>query len=236
MIARAGISSVPIVGGAGVELFSALVTPPLERRRNEWMEEVGNALRDIEKKADIKLKALAENDAFIDTTLTASQIAVRTSQEEKRKVLINAISNVALEHAPEESRQHFFLNLIDIFTVWHLKILDLFDNPRDWLKRNERPEPNIYMRGMDSLLEEAYPELKEQRDFYDQVWKDLNTYGLTNTNSLHTVMSLDGILSNRTSDLGKEFIKFINTPIELKKEVPPGTEAPGYMTKPAKQA
>ena len=44
---KAAIGSVPFVGGAGAEFFSYLLASPVERRKEEWAEEVGGALRDL---------------------------------------------------------------------------------------------------------------------------------------------------------------------------------------------
>ncbi len=49
-IARAGIASIPVVGGAATELFNAIITPPLERRRQEWMIQIGETLRELEER------------------------------------------------------------------------------------------------------------------------------------------------------------------------------------------
>ena len=52
-VVKAGLSSIPIVGGAATELFNAFITPPIERRRRAWMEEVGNALQKLETEGGI---------------------------------------------------------------------------------------------------------------------------------------------------------------------------------------
>jgi hypothetical protein len=214
-LARAGISSLPVIGGAGVELFSAIVQPPLERRRNEWMKEIGDGLRTLEDAELISFDDLSGNDVFIDTVLTASQIAMRTSQEEKKEALRNAIMNAALPQPIEESRQQFFLHLIDVFTAWHLRLLKLFQDPVKWFEATEKPWPNVSMGGLSTILETAYPELAGNRIFYDQVWKDINTYGLTRTDSLHTMMTGGGLQAQRASDLGNDFIRFIEEPEAL---------------------
>jgi len=47
-IIRAGMSAVPVFGGPGVELFNVLVTPSLEKRRQEWMDAVAEGLKKLE--------------------------------------------------------------------------------------------------------------------------------------------------------------------------------------------
>lgn len=36
-LTKAGLSTVPVVGGPTAELFQHLIQPPLEKRREEWM-------------------------------------------------------------------------------------------------------------------------------------------------------------------------------------------------------
>ncbi len=45
---RALLSAIPVAGGAAVEIFQYIITPPIEKRRNEWMKIIGEALKDLE--------------------------------------------------------------------------------------------------------------------------------------------------------------------------------------------
>ena len=42
-IVKAGISAIPIAGAPAAEIFSLVVTPPHERRRDEWIESIGKS-------------------------------------------------------------------------------------------------------------------------------------------------------------------------------------------------
>ena len=54
--------------------------------------------------------------------------------------------------------------------------------------------------------------LQARRDLYDQVWRELHSNGLTNTDSLHSTMSGAGLAGSRTTQLGKQFLEFIQEP------------------------
>lgn len=211
-LARAGLSSVPYVGGAAVEVFQLLLAAPLEKRRQEWMENVGEALRELEENHGVKLEDLQSNEVFIDTVLKASQIAFRSSQQEKREALRNAIRNASFPHPPEESLQQMFLYFIDTLTVWHLRLLKLVHNIQKWAEVHNHEFPKMMAGSLSKIVESAYPELRGNRDFYDQVWEDLNQRGLVTTDSLHTTMSGPGLMSRRTSELGAQFLRFIEEP------------------------
>jgi hypothetical protein len=211
-VVKAGLSSIPIVGGAATELFNAFITPPIERRRRAWMEEVGHALQKLETERGVQLEALQANETFIDTVMQASQVAIRNTQEEKHKALRNAIMNAALPNPPEESLQDLFLAFLDLFTVWHLRVLKLFQDPQGWAQHNRHQFPSFYMGGLSSVLESAYPELGSRRELYDQLWQDLYQRGLVNTDSMHTAMTATGMMAKRTTVLGDQFLRFIEEP------------------------
>lgn len=195
------------------ELFQYFITPPLEKRRAKWMEDIGQALRDLEKNQGAKLEELQSNDTVIDTVLHATQIALRSSQEEKREALRNAVINAALPNPPDESIQLMFLNLVDTFTVWHLRLLRLFQNPRGWFAENNKQLPSFAISSsLAQLLTAAYPELGDQRPFYDLVINELSAKGLFSSSGTHAMMSATGAFAKRTTNLGDRFLQFITDP------------------------
>ncbi len=207
-IAKAGLGSIPVIGAAASELLGIIVTPPLEKRRQKWMEEVGKRLKSLEDKG-YELEELKENEIFLDTVLSATQIALRNSNKEKLEYLKNAIINTAITETTDESLIHIFLSLIDTFTIWHIRILCLFSDPIKWFEKNEKQLPNLTMGGLSTILEYAYNELRGKRDFYDLIWSDLYKNALINTEGIHTTMSSSGLYIDRTSDLGNKFLNFI---------------------------
>lgn len=202
-IAKAGLSAIPVIGGAAAELFQNIVQPPLERRRAEWMAEIGEKLQELEDQG-LCLEDLRDNDQFISASMYASQLALRTHSEEKRAALRNALANIAIGQAPEEAMQHIFLNLLDTLTEIHVRILMLFQAPT--------PPRNVSMGALSSVLEHNMPKMIGRSDLYDRVWKDLYLTGLVNTDGLHTAMSRHGLGQKRTTGLGDAFLRFIKEP------------------------
>ena len=214
-VAKAVLGSIPVVGATASELLQLLITPPLEKRRNEWMIEVGEKLKQLEQKEELDLIKLADNDVFIDVVLQTTQLALRTSEKEKIQYFKNVILNSAVEENPNITEVQIFLNFISTFTVWHIKILKLFDNPENWFKKNGKSLPNYMAAGLSNVLEEAYPELKGKRELYDLIWDDLSRAGLHKTSGLHTTMTGSGLMVPRTTTFGKEFLEFITeSPID----------------------
>ena len=199
-VAKAGLSAIPIAGGAAAELFQYVVQPPLEKRRERWMADVGEKLRDLEANG-LKLEDLQGNQQFVSAVMHASQVALRTHQESKRRALRNAILNVATGQAPDETLQHLFLEFVDAFTELHLRILKLFQAPT--------PPPSMSMGGLSHVLEHNMPELQGHQELYKQLWRDLYSRGLVTTDSLGGTISGSGLAAKRTTQMGDQFLTFI---------------------------
>lgn len=178
------------------------------------MEDVGNALRELEEKMGIALESLQDNDVFIDVAIEATQLAIKTSNQEKREALKNAILNSALPTSPEESLQKMFLSLIDTLTVWHLKLLELFNDPSAYLEKNKIQFTGYSMGAPSHLVENALPEMKGRRDLYDLIWKDLYSRSLVTTEHLHVTMTGSGIIAKRTTEIARLFLAYVKNPIE----------------------
>ncbi|MGN6656880.1 MAG: hypothetical protein ACTHJ9_16250 [Rhodanobacter sp.] len=202
-LAKAGLSAIPILGGPAAELFQLVIQPPLERRRAEWMAAIGEKLQELEDRG-VPLDDLAKNEEFISAVMHASNMALRTHQQEKLEALRNAVLNVAVGQAPDDALQHMFFRWIESLSPLHLRVLKLFQAPTS--------QSGLSMGGLNSVLEHNMPELRGKRHIYDQVWKDLYSSGLVNTENLHVTMSGNGLTAKRTSELGDAFIAFIAEP------------------------
>ena len=86
-VTRSGLGAIPFAGTAAIELLNMVVTPSLEKRRNDWMKEVGEGLRNLEEKMGVVLEELHQNDAFIDAALEASTLAIKIVKKKKLKLL-----------------------------------------------------------------------------------------------------------------------------------------------------
>ena len=202
-ITRAGLGAIPYAGAAASELLNLIVTPSLEKRRNQWMEEIGKGLGALEEKMGVVLESLQENDGFIGTAIEATRIAIKTINREKREALKSAILNSALPNPPDESLQQMFLFLIDTMSVWHLKVLELC---KVQVKYMDIPEGDL-AASMDHLGSE-FSELRE-KGFFMFVWNDLSSKSL-----IATERSDNGVITHRTTEIGNLFLDFIKNPIE----------------------
>jgi len=204
---QAASNILPVIGPT---LLGLIIASPVERRLQTFREEVEVRLRQLEARG-LDLQSLSSNDEFIDAVMQASYIALKTSEREKLNALKNAISNIAVGTSIEKTLCQIFLNLIDTFTPWHIKILAFYDNPKNWFERNSKQIPEIKGEGsIVNILFEAYPELNNRTDTVYLIWSDLQNAGLCDKHiDLNITMPLEGMLQHRISGLGRFFLEFI---------------------------
>jgi hypothetical protein len=214
-VVNAGLGSVPIVGSFASELFNMVLTAPVEKRKEEWMIKIFNSLQDVQDKVEgFQIENLANDEKFISVMTRASQLAILNHQQEKLQALHNAILNSALNISIDENEQMMFLNMVDTFTPWHLKLIYYFENPINRFEENNISRPEFMMGGIRDGLYAFYPELLNRDEFVAVIFNELFSNKLVNTSGLGGTMSNDGIYSSRLSDFGKKFLKYIQINIE----------------------
>lgn len=212
--ARAALSTIPVLGGLTTELMSVVLAPAVARRRDEWFKELADDFDRLREKVDGLFENLAENEVFVSAVIQATRTAASTHQQEKREALRNALLNIALMQSPDDDQIQMFLRYIDELTVWHLRFLQLFQQPETLLAaKNVRLD--CMMGAPTVVLEAAYPELKGKRDFYDQISADLRARGMLNSSPdfLHTGMTASGMVAKRTTAIADAFLAFIKSPL-----------------------
>ncbi len=205
------ISAIPALGGPAAELFGFVIAPPLEKRRNEWMNAVAEKILELEQEqTGFKVEELAGNQLFLTVVMHATVAALRNHQTEKLAALQNAVVNTARGIDLEENLQLLFLDMIDSLTPLHLNILGYFSDPMKWLK-DRGVSLGIVMGGANHGLEAAFAELRDQREIYDPIIQDLFNKSLLNIdkNGLHSMMDASAIVASRTTELGSRFLKYI---------------------------
>lgn len=207
---KAGLSCIPIVGGGISEIFGKVVVSPIDKRKDEWLIRIYDSLQELQRKVnDFQMESLSENELFISIMARASQIAIMNHQEEKLKALNNAIVNTALNINIEENEQMMFLNMIDTFTPWHLKLIYYFDNPEKRFLDHNIIKPNTMMGCIEDGLYKFYPNLKNKDEFVNILIKELYNNGILNVQSIDATMTTGGMFASRLTDYGKRFLNYI---------------------------
>lgn len=209
-LVKGGLGSIPIVGSMAAEIFNLIIAPPLERRKSEWMNEIAAKLTELSDKYAVDLNSLKDDDLFLDAVLQATTYALKTSEKEKIIAFQNAILHIAAGDSPDKTVTQIFLNQLDNLTIWHIRILKFIENPKNWFHTFNRTPPSYGMASLSTLFIDAFPELKDKNDLLDIVWNDLRNAGFHRAGDVNTSMTGDGLFSERTTNLGQQFIKFIS--------------------------
>ena len=207
---RAMVAAVPLLGGPINEVLALVLAPPVTKRRDVWLKELADAFERLEAEvAGFKKERLQDNERFVSAALQATQIALRTHQQEKRDYLRNALLRIALGKGPDETKQQIFMNAVDAFSPAHVRTLDLI-----W--RNFRGKnlwsPSQGTRNYGAAIQIAVPEVKGEISLIEAILSDLRNRGFSNLANLSLPFPAGGQITN----IGIEFLEFILDPADLR--------------------
>lgn len=209
LILRAGISAIPTLGGPALEFLNAVVAPPIERRRNDWFNELADKIYALERENRLKVEGLAENEEFISAVLQATTSALRNHQQEKLDALRNAVLNSALGKSPEGVKSEMFLAFVDQFTALHLRVLRVLQE----LSASDRlvAQNAVPNKVLSEVAMESVPGLRGHSALAQMLVEDLLRRGLI----LWTSPAIETYVKpgiRGASELGEEFLRFISDP------------------------
>ncbi|MGI4760605.1 MAG: hypothetical protein ACRYF0_07865 [Janthinobacterium lividum] len=107
--------------GAG-ELFKFMVTPSLEKRREQWMLTVAEAIKELQSRKGFSIDDLRDNEEFITLLIQATQAATKTHLRSKQLLLKNALIAATSSSVNFDSKQ-LYLGLVDRFSPSHIALL-----------------------------------------------------------------------------------------------------------------
>jgi len=214
---KGAIASVPIGGTLAAEFIELIWMPPYTKRVIEWIESIAEDVKKLqEKDRDFTIEDLNKNEIFNTTLFHATQVAVRNHQKEKLEALRAAVLNSASPNAPEEDLQLMFLNWVDEFTTWHMRILKFFDSPEAWINKSNIKIPDWAEASPLNVFFHFYPQLKDQTQIFNLMLQDLDLKELLDEEKIRSPMKKMAYLRvSHTTNLGKQFLRFIESPIQV---------------------
>jgi hypothetical protein len=140
----------------------------------------------------------------------ASQIALRSYEQEKLNALRNAIQHVAKGESPETTWVHLYLELVDTLTIAHLMISQVLRSlPKEALPDPKSP-PTSLPRSLAVLVEEAMPDLVGEKQLASQLFQQLVTQGLVLESGRYN--SMKNPHQEHLINFGQRFLDFISGP------------------------
>jgi hypothetical protein len=201
------------------ELFRKFVTPPLEKRQYEWMEEVANTLRQLEKKSNFSIDDLSKNEPFASVVIQATSVAIRNHHEEKRRALANCIFNAGISVNLDADLQLAFVRFVDELSPSHIQLLQIIRN-----RQNEI----VSMKSYNELYELLRDKLSESltTDVFKMICLELQARGLIRISpdmedfsgiyeadhltTRNPTKEAEGLPRIAISEVGRRFLSFIS--------------------------
>ena len=198
IVGKTALSAIP--GGALItSVYDTVKDNCLSKRQEKWR----TALEERLVKLENTLEEIGNDEFFTTALVKATELAMRTAKEEKMAYLANSVIN-SLNPDLNEEKLIVFLDLLDRYTVSHIKILYFFFEP----KRFDGIDSNTYIMGSPSTpLFHVYPELNNE--LFEKIYADLYNDGMVTLKNLNTSMTGSGMVAKRTTAIADEFLKFI---------------------------
>jgi hypothetical protein len=205
-------------GGSVYDLFTALVKPLHEKRKDDWVKEVIIRLHKLETQGKINLKELSANDEFNTVITKATLQAQQEHQEEKIEALKNIVINSSFK-IPQEvidfELVDYFLSILDRVSPLHILLLKTFRDPGSAGKKKNlnlasfltlaKTPQNTY----GDFFLAIFPELESKEELVKMCWKDLYYFQLVKFDNLFVGDNLVRIGMALTTDLGNQFLGMI---------------------------
>ena len=208
-IARRALALVPGLGAPAAALIDVMFTPALEKRRNQWFNELVELVNDLQARdQSLSVASLSADDEWIDAALAATRIALCTHRQEKWRALKSALAHVALRDEPDRDLDSTFLNLIDVLTPSHLRVLHMLQGTRAFAASQGTTVPLTIDRSFRWVVERLLPDVPF--DVYTLLRTDLESRGLVITGAAAVAASRDPVDQRLTTPLGDKFLTFIS--------------------------
>ncbi|TBR39620.1 hypothetical protein EYV96_05315 [Dyella terrae] len=208
MAVKAGLGSVPLVGPFLSEAVQLAIVSPAQRRTQEFLEQVANAINALEQRG-ISATSLANDEGFQDVVFAAIESGRRSASSEKRTRLLACVANSAVLDAPAE-RKRLFIRLVDELDASHFVVLKIYGDKLFGVdagmvdmsddKALERLAQLVALDGVD-------------REYLALVLRDLNSRGLlTNDYRAGTRLASSNFQRMIISLVGRELLEFVTEP------------------------
>lgn len=218
---KGAAGAIPFLGGALGETINVAIASPAEKRLNEWLMIVADAVNALIEKEGLTAEDLSENEAFVTAVIATTQAALLTTRREKLQILRGVIYQTGRGTVLDEFVQATFLSIVDRYTPEHVVLLRRLADPsslREGFERLRRESPERIStsteEGAYTKIEHLAPHLLEEisSEVAEELFSDLHRDRLCHgsegfAHALHVEMiDRDAPVTVR----GREFLKFVS--------------------------
>lgn len=119
IVGKTVVSTIPIGGAMITAVYDTVKNNCLAKRQQKWQKVIELRLSKLEK----TLEEIGNNEFFAAALIKTTESAMKSPSEEKLCYLAEALAN-SIEESVDETKLLIFLNLIDKYTVAHIKLLE----------------------------------------------------------------------------------------------------------------
>jgi hypothetical protein len=206
-VAKAAVGTIPVAGSLLSGFIETVIVPPYQKKNEEFMQSIVDSIEEIQSKIDgFNVNDLKDNATFQDAMFITTKSAMATSSDIKRKCLLNALQNIALNKSPNQITSAIFLNFIDRFNEGHIRICRILEAPNDYrIVKGEYETKETYRE----LINKTLPDIGSAevniivRELHDNELISLNADRIDDLPQLFK----EG--ESKLTRFGKQFIDFI---------------------------
>lgn len=203
----------PGAGYALQQMVAHFIGEPLQKRREQWFEDVGRGLIELQERFDgFEPSTLNENEEFVSAVYEASHLAMKSAKEYKRQALLNAVLNIALGRTIEETLRGRFMGLIDELSSSHLRVLVVLAGPARY-PRCVQVAQGMSMGSQQHIIRAEITPEEISDGLFEIIMNDLNRQALVDGN-LKGIGTSGAFLAKRTTETGDHFLAFIASPLD----------------------
>ena len=208
-LVEAAASLVP----AGTTLLQAIITPPIQRRLEKWIDKVEERLLLLHQAGRIELEELSQREDFSALLLRIIHIAAATSQKEQLEFLQNFAINAALKPDVSEDELCIILDVVSNYTPSHVMVLKFYHDPHPYAARiaEIRKYPTEEQCRQGQELAQAF---EQGTPYY---WQNVfylvaNKNVITNHKTVLNEASPDIYVHGRGTELGMRVVAMLEEP------------------------
>jgi hypothetical protein len=123
------VGAVPVAGSPLAAAFALALGWSYNRRMTAWLEDLAEAVDELQEQGAATLEDLVHDDVFLDAVALATRAAQATHQQEKRAALRNGVLHSVGPDAPDVDQQARFFRFVEELGPPHLLLLELFADP-----------------------------------------------------------------------------------------------------------
>lgn len=175
-----------------------------KKRREKWEALVEQEIASLK----TSIEELSDNENFATMIVKTTELAMKTSKEEKLKYLASALKG-SISTNLSEDKMIIFMALLEKYTVSHIRLLSFFRDPKEYIGIEIEPCGNKKDRYDYEKKHKDYFLLMHKNivEIFDKCYEDLYSDGMISEDSRS---SGNGAVSKKiTTILGEEFLMLI---------------------------